>query len=246
MQAHLGRVRLVLLAILGLQLAVWSASKEFYPRWEAVPPVPSRNGAVLMALGDPEFAYRFLALTLQDLGDVGIDITPLKNYNYTELGKWFSLLNSLDSLSDHVPMVAAYYFGGTKVPKDAAVVANYLSAVGQVPIGEKWRWLAHAAFLAQHRTYNLDLALKWAYTLQRMYQSGVDMPQWARQMPAFVLSERGDKDAARQMMKNMLVTEKTMDPAEINFMASYLTDELGVAPEEVKSLLRLRGGASSP
>lgn len=179
---------------------------------------------------------------LQNLGDVGIDITPLKGYDYEMLGKWFFLLDSLDPLSDHVPMIAAYYFGATRIPKDVAVVADYLSSIEQASGGEKWRWLAHAVYLAQHRMHNLDLALTWAYKLSRMSQNGVDMPQWARQMPAFVLRNRGDKEAARQLMKNMLVTEKTAHPAELNFMQAYLINELGVDPEEVKALMRLRGG----
>lgn len=200
----------------------------------------------MAGLGDPELSYRALALMLQNLGDVGVDTTPLKGYNYERLGRWFFLLDSLDPFSDHVPMIAAYYFGATRIPNDAAVVADYLGKVGQATAGEKWRWLAQAAYLAQHRMNNLDLALSFAYKLSRMGQAGVDMPQWARQMPAFILRTKGDKEAARQLMKNMLVTEKSAHPAEINFMQSYLIDELGVDPEEVRMLMRLRGGQAFP
>jgi len=87
---------------------------------------------------------------------------------------------------------------------------------------------------------DFNLALDLAYKLSRMNQNGVDMPQWARQMPAFILANHGDKAAARQLMKNMLVTEKNLHPAEINFMKSYLVEDLGVDPQEVESLVRLR------
>jgi hypothetical protein len=240
-QQKLGRIKAALFIILGLNLAFWGVSREIYAKWEGVPPVPSRRGAMLLSLGDAEFSYRFLAITLQSLGDVGRDVTPLKNYDYGRLGKWFFLLHSLDPASDHVPMIAAYYFGATRVPRDAAVIVDYLGAIGQIPVGEKWRWLAHAAYLAQHRLNNTDLALKFAYKLVTMNRDeGVEMPQWARQMPAFILKNHGDKQAAKKLMMNMLMSDRTARPEEVNFMKSFLIDQLGVDPQEVESVMRLR------
>jgi hypothetical protein len=238
-QENLARIKLALGLILGLNLLFWFGSRDVYSRWEGVPPVPSKLGAIMMTLGDPEFSYRFLAITLQNLGDVGRDVTPLRDYNYKRLGQWFFLLQELDPVSDHVPMVAAYYFGATKVPKDVAVVVNYLSLAGQIPLGEKWRWLAQAAFLAQHRMYDTPLALKLAYQLAKLPNRDT-MPQWARQMPAFVLSNSGDKEAAKKLLENMLVTEKTAHLQELNFMKAYLVEQLGADPAEVEALVRMR------
>ena len=199
-QKNLSCIKAALFITLGLNVVFWSASQDIYSGWEGVPPVPSRNGAVMMTLGDSELSYRFLALILQNLGNTGRDTVPLKSYDYEKLGKWFFLLHELDPASDHVPMIAAYYFGGTRIPKDVAVVVDYLGVVGQIPVGEKWRWLAHAAYLARHRMHDLSLALKLAYKLARM--PGKDeFPQWARQMPAFILKEQGENEAARQMIR---------------------------------------------
>lgn len=238
-------VKKALFAFLLLNFLFWCGTKGIYSRWEGVPPPPTKAGALMMTLGDPEFSYRVLANTLQDLGNIGRDMAPLKNYNYERLGKWFFLLHELDPASDHVPFLAAYYFGATKVPKDAAVVENYLSVVGQIPVGGKWRWLAHAAYLAQHRMNNLDLALDLAYKLKKMSEQGVEMPQWARQMPAFVLTVKGNREASKKLMENMLVTDKSALPAEVNTMKAYLIEQLGVDPKEVEMLVRLRteGGA---
>ena len=219
----------------------WNVTREIYSKWDGVPPVPSRAGAIAMSLGDNEFSYRLLAIMLQNFGDVGRDITPLKDYNYQKLGQWFHLLHSLDPVSDHIPLLAANYFGGTLVPKDVAYVVDYLKVAGNMRIGEKWRWLAQAAYLAQHRLNDLDMALGFAYQLQNMNREGVAMPQWARQMPVFVLKYRGEKEASRHLMENLLVTDKTMEPNEVNFMRLYLTEDLGVDQKEVEGLLRLRG-----
>ena len=199
-----------------------------------------------MSLGDKEFSYRILAIMLQNFGDIGRDTTPLKDYNYKKLGRWFFLLHYLDPISDHVPMLAAHYFGGTLVPKDSAEVVKYLTVAGQMPFTEKWRWLAHAAYLAQHRMSNIDLALKLAYKLQRMNRvDGIKMPQWARQMPVFILNHRGEKEASRKLMENFLITEKNIDPAEVNFMKLYLIEQFGEDPKHVEQLVRMRGDGGS-
>lgn len=234
------RANIMLAATLVLNLAFWSGSKFIYAKWEGVPPVPTRNGATMMALGDPEFAYRLGAITLQNLGDSGGRVTPIRNYDYARLGAWFKLLDDLDPASDHVPMLAAYYFGATRVPADVAVVVDYLSAAGARPIGSKWRWLVHAIFLARHRLDDLQLALDLAYKLSKMQLVDDVMPGWARQMPAFVLKEQGDREDARKIITELLLTGHGFHPNEIHFMKSYLTEELGVPPAEVERIMSER------
>jgi hypothetical protein len=237
-QIKLARVKTALGLALLINAVFWCGSSGVYARWSGVPPAPSRAGAVGMTLGDPQFSYRFLALTLQSLGDGGADVTPLKDYDYPTLGRWFALLSGLDPVSDHVPMLAGWYFGATKVPKDAAVIANYLAVIGQDTAGEKWRWLAHAVFLAQHRAHDFDLALKLAHLLANMPNSAA-LPQWARQMPAFVLANKGDREAAREMMVNMLLTEKNMRREEVNTIRDALL-RLGAAREDIDRIIRTR------
>lgn len=233
-------LKAVLLVVLGLNAALWAASSRTYAKWDGVPPPPSLAGAVTMSLGDAQFSYRYMAIELQNLGDVGRDVTPLKNYDYDALGGWFRLLYLLDPSSDHVPNIAAYYFGATRVPHDAGVIARYLGAIGNVPAGRKWRWLAQAAYLAHHVVHDDELAMTYANQLVALNKAGVDMPQWARQMPAFLLRSQGDYSAARRVMEEMLVTDKTALPEEVNLMKSFLTEQLGVSAAEVESLMRRR------
>lgn len=230
-----------LVVAVALNLVIWQGSRDVFAKWDGVPPVPERRSAVMMGLGDAEFAYRFGAITLQNLGDSGGEVTALKDYNYQELGKWFWLLDSLDPASNHVPMLAAYYFGATHVPSDVRVVYDYLSKIGTNPAGQKWRWLVHAIFLARHRLYDLDLALDLAYKLSKMQLVDDRMPAWARQMPALVLAEKGEKEDARRIVESLLMSSDQIHPNEVGFMEYYLTNELGVAPEEVKKIVAMRG-----
>lgn len=233
-------VTVALLGVVALAVVFWQGSSDIEARWAGVPPVPSVRTATLMTLGDTQLAYRSGALTLQTLGDGGGRTVPLKEYDYSKLGAWFSVLDALDPAADHVPMVAAYYFGATRVPGDIAVIVNYLAHVGDSPAGQKWRWLGHAAYLARHRLNNLDLALDLAYKLARIQPiDGKPLPIWARQMPAFLLTAQGDKEAARALIEQMLSSSDDLHPNEANFMKAYLVEQLGVPEQEADQIFRM-------
>lgn len=234
------RVNVMLALCCAATVALWMGSSHVQAKWSGVPPVPSRSGAVMMTLGDTQFSYRFGAITLQNLGNTGGNVVAVKDYDYKKLGEWFWLLHGLDPASNHVPMMAAYYFGATPVKEDLAVVVDYLAEVGQIPVGNKWRWLAHAVFLARHRMHDLDRALDYAYRLSKMEPAGDTLPLWARQMPAFVLSEQGEKDSSRKIVEEILLTADDLHPNEVNFMAAYLVEQLGVSQDEVQRILNMR------
>lgn len=239
------RVNFALASTVLLVLAFWWASSDMTARWAGVPPVPTARSASLMTLGDAQLAYRSGALTLQALGDSGGRVVPLKDYDYHRLSEWFRVLNVLDPASDHVPMIAAYYFGASKVPSDIALIVDYLATIGDSPAGQKWRWLGHAAYLARHRMDNLDLALDLAYRLARIEPlDGQPLPIWARQMPVFVLGAKGDRAAAREMIEQMLATSENLHPNEVNFMKGYLAEQLGVPQAEIEQMIKLRGASS--
>lgn len=240
MTSTLGRINLFIFLALALNASLWFGSRHIYPKWDGVPPVPSLRGAMMMTLGDASFSYRLGALTLQGLGDGGGQTMSLKDYNYAALGKWFQLLDQLDPASNHVPMVAAYYFGATKIPRDTAFVVDYLGAIGQNPMGNKWRWLAQAVFLARYHMNDLPLALDLAYKLSHMQPIGDRMPIWAQQMPAYILKEQGDKEAARAIAEGILMSGEKLHPAEVNYLKGYIVETLGVPAEEVDQILNTR------
>lgn len=206
-------------------IAFWTVSHHKRSIWRNVPPAPSAEGAAAMGLGDPQFSYRAQGLMLQNLGDTGGRETALKAYDYAALEKWFYLADALDERSNYVPMLAAWYFGATTVPEQMGHVVNYLERVGQRPYGEKWRWLAYSVYLAWHGMGNTDRALGLANLLAR--GTAPDMPEWARSMPALVLTARGDKAAAYTILMGILSSDaKKMDPAEVNNIRYYICNQI--------------------
>lgn len=219
------------LVVFAINLAVWTQTHTVYAKWAGVPPVPSENGAAGFSLGDKQFSYRFMALVLQNLGDTGGNVTPLLQYDYSHLSDWFDLLDGLDPKSTHVPMLAAYYFGGTSDPDQQKYIVDYLTEIGLRPLPGSWRWLARAVFLARFNMKDIELALRLAHKLAAL-PPDEKRPTWTKQMPAFVLTAMGKKEAARAIMEKIMETETGLHPNEYNFMRSYIEERLADDPDD--------------
>lgn len=204
-----------------LNVALWAYARPVKSGWLNVPPAPARESAGFFGLGDKAFAYRAVGIMLQNLGDTGGRTTSLKAYDYGALADWFYLADFLDPHSDFVPYLAAFYFGGVDDPAKVAFMVDYLHAAGNRNEGKKWVWLGQAVYLARFKMNDLDKAYRMAVEMANMPRP--DMPAWTRQMPAFIMNAKGDKQAAYDIMVETLRSNaKTMHPVEINFMRDYI------------------------
>lgn len=227
-------VYVFLLIALILQLSLWWAVRGQQARWTNVPPAPSYAGAAALGLGDPQFAYRAAGVMMQNLGNNGGRTTRFDDYNYDALAAWFSLADKLDPQADFMPFLAGYYFGAVDDPLKAARVVDYLAEQGMKSYPQKWRWLARAAFLARFSEKNTDKALKLSEWLAALYPA-VPLPLWARQMPVFILQERGEREAALAMtLETLRAGVGTLPPQEINTMVDYMCHRLLSKDEALK------------
>lgn len=216
------KLHAVLIICVIANITVWQFSHRKQAFWPNVPLPPSELNVSSSFLGDKALAYRVWALALQNYGNAGGNYQPLKDYNYTHLGLWFDLLDRLDHKSDFVPYLAGYYYGSTQNPvEQLPPVVAYLEKVGTRPEREKWRWLAHAVYLARHPMKNPPEALRLAKELREQFRPG--MPAWVLQMEGMIASDQGDKQAAYNLMIALLSTEaEHMQAQEINFMVDYI------------------------
>ena len=126
----------------------WVSARHRHESWASVPPGAVGEWGGDGGAGGPAVrVYRTGALMLQNFGDIGSQITPLKNYDFPMLGQWFNLEDTLDPHSDFVPYIAAYYYGGSQNGKEIGPVVDYLEVVGKrhndvYARDPKWRWLA--------------------------------------------------------------------------------------------------------
>lgn len=223
------KTQIALWFVLLLNLSFWYGAHDVLPKWPGVPPAPSKNSAETGALGDTQFAYRVWGLSLQNFGVTGGQTTSLKDYDYSKLDPWFGLLRKMDTKSDHVALILAYYFGAVRDrPESTKVVIRHLSEMGDTNEGEKWRWLAQAAFLAKHQLNDLPYALELAERLSKLEPENGALPLWARQMPTILHADMGEKEMAIALIEGILFDGKDIHPNEINFMLSFLEERLGV------------------
>ncbi|MCB9988875.1 MAG: hypothetical protein H6868_06020 [Rhodospirillales bacterium] len=204
-------------------IVIWSYARGIQAQWLNVPPVPGEKSGAIMALGDPEFAYRMSGIMLQNLGDTGGRSTNLSAYDYDRLGRWLMLMDQWDPRSDFAPYLAAFYFGAVPDTEKLTPVVTYLEKASEYPGAEKWRWLGQAVYLARFRQNDLETAQRLAKKLAAMAEKNDDMPMWARQMPAFIMTAKGEKEAAYDLMVGLLKSRADrMQAAEINFIRDYV------------------------
>lgn len=166
----------------------WSI-RDLRPTMGILPDLPQERAVAALALGDEQFLFRYLALNLQNAGDNGGRITPLKNYDYEKVAAWLVLLDDLDLDTYWTIAMANGYFGQTQNTDDVRYIVQYMQAhVAQRPQA-KWPWLVNAIYLSRHRLKSDWLALDAARQLATY--DFADMNVASLQMPALVLDDLG-------------------------------------------------------
>ena len=116
---------LLLILFLLLQIIFWYKTENIKPNLGIVPEVPTLSTAKAFAFGDEEFYFRYKGLRIQNTGDTFGRFSPLKDYDYSKLYNWFVLLDNLDSKSNYIPSLVAYYYSMTQNSKDVIYLIDY-------------------------------------------------------------------------------------------------------------------------
>lgn len=218
------------LFFLALNVALWFHLRPLRPNLGIVPNLPSPTMVKLLSFGDPELYFRLASFRLQNAGDTFGRYTPYRDYNYAMLEKWFLLLDNLDDLADITPSMAGYLFSQSQEPKrDVPYIVRYLEQHYDRHPDKKWWWLSHAIYLSNTKLKDKQLALRLAYKLG---ETPAEVPLWARQMPAFIYEQLGEKEHALAIIENILKTQKNIPDSELRFMNIFIKDRLSKLKEE--------------
>lgn len=225
-------VKLTLSLALVLNIGFWFSVRDTQAHWENVPPAPSEKYASIYGMGDKNLAYRMNGVMIQNMGDTGGRSSSLVDYDYDRLTRWFFLQDKLDPISNYIPYLATFYFGAVQEPEKFRPVLAYLEEVGIRPYGEKWRWLVYAIHITKDNINDKDKALEIANLLSQSKHP--DMPNWTQQMPAFVMTDAGDKESAYALMVEILKSSaEKLHPNEVRSMRIYICTQI-LEPEEAK------------
>ncbi len=214
-----------------LQVIFWMYARGIKPDMEVLPDPPSETAVLATSFGDTQFYFRLLAHRIQNAGDSFGRVTPLKDYDYEQLGEWFHLLDSLDPRSNHVVSLAAYYYSATQYTPDVAYIVDYLEQHADRDPVNKWWWYAQAIYNANHRLDDKEAALRIAYKLAAVENDA--MPIWTRQMPALIHEDLGETEEALVIIRELLDNPEQLSAGELNFMYYFIKDRLGKAVEEL-------------
>ena len=220
---------ILLLVVLGFQVAFWVETRQIQPEMGIVPDVPGRVAMHALTFGDDEFFFRSFAFDLQNSGDTFGRFTALRYYDFNKLYHWFNLLDELDPHSNMLPSMASYYFSQTQNGADVRYMADYLytHAVRDVP--HKWWWLLQAIYLSVHKLNDMDMAIKVAKPLQDNA-----VPVWARQMTAVVYEKRGEMDDALRIIETIKDNVKDISDTDLKYMTYFVKERINKLDKDKK------------
>lgn len=215
---------------------LWHGTRFIRNELEIVPKVPSEEIIKAFSLGDEQIAFRYYGYMLQFAGDTFGRITPLKDYNFEKLYHWWTLLDNIDSKSDLVVNMVAYYFSATQNPKEQVPwVVKFIEEHSDKDPVKKWWWYGQAVYLAKFRAEDNETALKIAHKLASLPKD-LDIPIWTRQLEAFIYEGEGEYQQACNIIVNVLKDygDGRLTEGELNFIYHFITERISAIIEAEK------------
>ena len=217
-----------------LQIWLWRQTEDIKPKFDIVPPAPSKYLISAASLGDKEFLFRVLATRLQNSGDIFAGFVALNKYDYSRIYDWMTTLDTLNSKSHYTPALASYYYSQTQNKPDTKYIVDYLDEHSSRDIDENWWWLFQAMYIAKNNLHDMNRALELAYKMSK--NNAKKAPIWTKQMPAFIHEEMGDSCMAfkviERITKEIESGERKASSEEIDFMRHFIKERLSKLEEK--------------
>ena len=179
---------LILTISLVFQFFVWSNwTSKIKATFTITPLPPSRIEMNIFSLGDKSLLYRIYGLQLQNAGDTFGETTPLKEYDYEKLEKWFYALTELDDKSEYIPSIAGFYFSASQNALDNKYIVDYLINFADKDPEKHWRWYVTSAYILKHKLKDKERAF---YVARKILNLNSNIPFINRIMSLFMLNEK--------------------------------------------------------
>lgn len=218
-----GHVLAAFLLILVLQI-VW-ASLRMSPTAEVsdLPEPPATSYLRFSGLGDEIFLSKVLTLWLQAHDyQPGISLS-FHEMDYDRLIGWLDTVLSLDAKAQYPLLLASRVYAEVNDAKRQRKMLAFIKRKFEELPDERWRWMAHAVYVAKHRLRDQELALGFARSLSRNVSQDT-VPFWARQMHIYILEDMGRIEAAKILLGGLIESGEIEDPNEIRFLMKRLRD----------------------
>jgi len=227
-------LRLALPLLLVAQLAWHGLTPGPSASVKPLPAPPPEALLHLAALGEPRSLAAAAALRLQFHDTQPGRSIPFRELDYDRVRAWLERLLALAPASDYPLLLAIRIYGQVNDPARQREMLEFVRAAFVERPRERWRWLAEAIIIAEHRLEDPGLALEYARLLNRHTRPG-EIPFWARDLQVLLLEDLGEYESARILIGGMLASGAISDPHEIRFLERKLRElerELQNRPQE--------------
>ena len=202
-------------------------SAQFIQRKFSYPPVevqatalaapPSPNILRLIAAGEPEVFSKLIMLWLQSFDNQpGISI-PFNQLDYGRVIQWLEASLSLSTRSQYPLFAASHLYSRVNNTDKQRMIIEFIYRQFLLDPNRRWRWLAHAIIIAQHRLNDMALARRLAKAL-RQFGTGDEVPHWAQQMELGIMVTQGEYQSAAMLIGGLLQNGQVTDPHELLFL----------------------------
>ncbi len=192
----------LLVSLFLVQIAFGRAVAPLRAAIEQMPSPPGQITTKVLAFGDEEFLFRALSHWLQDVGDGGGRVRPLRDYDYDRVVGWLQALDRMDDQSDYPFSLAAHYFGAITDPAGApprvAKIAEYFCTAALAQPARRWPWLVSAAAMARRSGMAPGVASDVAGAVIRL-RDDPSVPRWLPLLAIPLYHRAGQDDLARRL-----------------------------------------------
>ncbi len=213
---------LLLLLLLQIGLGLYRQPPE--ARVEALPAVPAEPYLQVLSLGDPQFLSRLLVVWLQTHDYQQGQSLSYRDIDYERLAGWLAASLKLDPGHDYPLLLASRVYAMVDDPERQRIMLDFVAERFRERPVERWRWLAHAVYVAKHRLKDEPLALEFARLLTDETRPG-EIPDWARQMQVFILADMGEVEAAKVLLGGLLESGEMTDSGEYRYLMQRLEEQ---------------------
>lgn len=175
------------------------------------------------SMGDAHLAGVFMALELQN-HDVQAGLRAGKEPNrlHPLSGQeipWLRVIEQLDPANQTALNMATHILPLRATVPEKQEFLQWVSESVRLNPANSWRFLAFAAWYAQHQMHDRALALSLAKTLR---VSATMAPPWARQLEVFLYESAGAYESAAALVASLLKSEKNLPITEQAFLLEKL------------------------
>lgn len=189
-----------------------------------LPVAPAAPVLALAAAGDRDLAAVAGMLWLQAFDHPPGQSIPFAELDYRRVRAWLERLLALRPEADYPLLAAIRVYAQVPDPRRQRRMIDFVREAFRARPVARWRWQAHAVYVARHRLDDEALALALADELAAGVRGRPEVPAFARQMHVFVRAGLGDLEGARVLLGALLAAGEVSDPNERRFLLRRLKE----------------------